>query len=80
MIKPAFLIGTGLAVFQQITGINTVIYYAPTIFQFAGFQSASVAILATAGVGAVNVLVTIVAMHLLDRVGRKPLLMIGQSA
>lgn len=77
LVKPALLIGIGLAVFQQITGINTVIYYAPTIFQFAGFQSASVAILATAGVGVVNVLITIVAMHLLDRLGRKPLLMIG---
>jgi SP family galactose:H+ symporter-like MFS transporter len=76
-VKPALLIGIGLAVFQQITGINTVIYYAPTIFQFAGFQSASVAILATAGVGVVNVSITIVAMHLLDKVGRKPLLMIG---
>jgi SP family galactose:H+ symporter-like MFS transporter len=77
LVKPALFIGVGLAVFQQVTGINTVIYYAPTIFQFAGFQSASVAILATVGVGFINVLMTIVAMHLLDRVGRRPLLMTG---
>jgi len=77
LVKPALLIGIGLAIFQQVTGINTVIYYAPTIFQFAGFQSASVAILATVGVGVVNMIITIVAMQLLDRVGRKPLLMIG---
>jgi SP family galactose:H+ symporter-like MFS transporter len=77
LVKPALFIGIGLALFQQVTGINTVIYYAPTIFQFAGFQSASVAILATVGVGVVNVIVTVVAMHLLDRVGRKPLLLMG---
>jgi SP family galactose:H+ symporter-like MFS transporter len=77
LVKPALFIGICLAVFQQVTGINTVIYYAPTIFQFAGFQSASVAILATVGVGVVNVIITIIAMHLLDRVGRRPLLIIG---
>jgi SP family galactose:H+ symporter-like MFS transporter len=77
LVKPALVIGICLAVFQQVTGINTVIYYAPTIFQFAGFQSASVAILATVGVGVVNVIVTIIAMHLLDRAGRRPLLIIG---
>jgi SP family galactose:H+ symporter-like MFS transporter len=77
LVKPALLIGIGLAVFQQITGINTIIYYAPTIFQFAGVESSSAAILATVGVGAVNMIITILAMYLLDRVGRKPLLMIG---
>ncbi len=79
LVKPALFIGVGLAVFQQITGINTIIYYAPTIFQFAGFQSASIAILATVGIGVVNMLITIVAMQLLDKVGRKPLLMTGLS-
>lgn len=76
-IRPALIVGIGLAVFQQVTGINTVIYYAPTIFQFAGFKSASSAILATLGVGIVNVFMTMVAMQLLDRVGRRPLLLIG---
>jgi SP family galactose:H+ symporter-like MFS transporter len=76
-VRPALLIGLGLAIFQQITGINTVIYYAPRILQSAGFNSASGAILATVGVGIVNVGMTIVAMFLVDRVGRRPLLLIG---
>jgi MFS transporter, SP family, galactose:H+ symporter len=67
--------GIALAVAQQITGINTVIYYAPTIFQQAGFRSAEGSIIATAGVGLVNVLMTIVSIPLLDRVGRRPLLL-----
>ena len=77
LVKPALIIGASLAIFQQVTGINTVIYYAPTIFQFAGITSASSAILATVGVGVVNVIFTIVAIALLDRVGRRPLLLIG---
>jgi SP family galactose:H+ symporter-like MFS transporter len=77
LVKPALIIGVSLAIFQQVTGINTVIYYAPTIFQFAGITSASAAILATVAVGVVNVIMTIVAIMLLDRVGRRPLLLIG---
>jgi MFS transporter, SP family, galactose:H+ symporter len=76
-VRPALIVGIGLAVFQQITGINTVIYYAPKILQSAGFASASRAILATAGVGLVNFGMTIVAMFLVDRLGRRPLLLIG---
>jgi SP family galactose:H+ symporter-like MFS transporter len=77
MVKPALIIGVSVAIFQQLTGINTVIYYAPTIFQFAGITSASSAILATVAVGVVNVIFTVVAIALLDRVGRRPLLLIG---
>jgi len=76
-VRPALIVGLGLAIFQQITGINTVIYYAPKILQAAGFNSASGAILATAGVGVVNVGMTIIAMFLVDRAGRRPLLLIG---
>ena len=75
LLRPAMIVGVGLAVAQQITGINTVIYYAPTIFKFAGLSSASVAILASVGVGVVNVILTVVAMQLIDRVGRRPLLL-----
>src|SRR6266849_901179 len=75
-VRPALVVGLGLAVFQQITGINTVIYYAPKILQSAGFTSASGAILATAGVGVVNFAMTNVAMLLVDRAGRRPLLLI----
>ena len=78
-LRPAMIVGIGLALFQQVTGINTVIYYAPTIFQSAGFASASAAILATAGVGIINVLMTVVALLLLDRVGRRPLLLSGMA-
>ena len=76
-IRPALLIGVALAIFQQITGINTIIYYAPTIFQLAGFHSATASILATIGVGVVNVLLTIVAIQLVDRIGRRKLLLTG---
>ena len=75
--RAALVLGISLAVFQQVTGINTIIYYAPTIFQLAGFGSAAQSILATAGVGAVNVLMTVVSLKLLDRLGRRPLLLGG---
>lgn len=76
-LRPALAVGIGLAIFQQITGINTVIYYAPKIVQAAGISSASGAILTTAGIGTVNVLMTIVSMWLIDRIGRRPLLLTG---
>ncbi len=71
------MVGIGLAVFQQVTGINTVIYFAPVIFQASGLSSASAAILATAGIGVVNVVMTLVAIWLVDRVGRRVLLLWG---
>lgn len=75
--KMALLAGVGLTVIQQVTGINTIIYFAPTIFKFAGFEQDRAAILATSLVGTVNVLFTFVAIYLLDRIGRKPLLITG---
>jgi sugar porter (SP) family MFS transporter len=76
-VRPALVIGIGLAIFQQITGINTVIYYAPTILQGVGFSEGG-AIAATAlGVGVVNVGFTILAVRIIDRAGRRPLLIIG---
>ena len=76
-LRPVLIVGIVLAFIQQATGINTVIYYAPTIFEFAGIESHKIAILATAGVGVVNVLMTVVAVLFIDRVGRKPLLYAG---
>jgi SP family galactose:H+ symporter-like MFS transporter len=76
-VRPALAVGAGLAIFQQVTGINTVIYYAPIIIQSAGISSASGAILATVGIGVVNVIMTIVSMRLIDRMGRRPLLLTG---
>ena len=76
-LRPALIVGIGLAIFQQITGINTVIYYAPTILQGVGFSEGG-AIAATAvGVGVVNVGFTVLALLVIDRVGRRPLLIIG---
>jgi MFS family permease len=62
---------------QQFTGINTIIYYAPTILQLSGFHSSAIAILATIGIGMINFLSTVVAIWLVDRVGRRPLLLSG---
>jgi MFS transporter, SP family, galactose:H+ symporter len=76
-LKYPLIVGLGLAIFQQITGVNTIIYYAPTIFQFAGLSSDTAAIAATTGVGAANLIVTAIALVLVDRVGRRPLLLVG---
>ena len=76
-VRPILWITVGLAMFQQTTGINTIIYYAPTILMMAGFHQAKGAILATLGLGLVNVLATLVALPLIDRWGRRPLLLGG---
>lgn len=75
-IRPMLLIGVGLAIFQQAVGINTVIYYAPTIFTKAGLGTSASA-LGTMGIGILNVIMCITAMILIDRVGRKKLLIWG---
>lgn len=70
------LIGITLAVLQQVTGINVVLYYAPEIFKDLG-STMNAALLNTVAVGAVNLLFTVVAIYTVDRIGRKPLLIIG---
>jgi MFS family permease len=60
-------------VLQQVTGINTAIYYAPTILQGTGLSS-STSILASVSVGAINLVMTVVSLFLIDRLGRRPLL------
>jgi sugar porter (SP) family MFS transporter len=77
-VRPLLMVGVALAVFQQITGINTVIYYAPTLLQGAGFGNSG-ALLANVVNGAVNVGMTIVAIWLLDKAGRRPLLLSGTA-
>jgi MFS transporter, SP family, galactose:H+ symporter len=76
-LRPILFISLGLSFFQQVTGINAIIYYAPTILQMSGFKYASNAILATLGIGIINVLFTIIALPLIDRWGRRPLLLYG---
>lgn len=76
MIMP-FVVGIGIMFAQICTGINTIIYYAPTIFKTAGFDSNITAIYATTGIGIVNFVMTIVAVFFTDRLGRKPLLYFG---
>jgi len=76
-LRMPMIVGMGLAIFQQITGINTVIYYAPTIFKFAGITAVGPAILAGAGLTMVMWLFHVLAIFLLDRVGRRPLLLTG---
>ena len=76
MIMP-FVLGVGIMFAQICTGINTIIYYAPTIFKTAGFDSNLTAIYATTGIGVVNFVMTIVAVFFTDRLGRKPLLYFG---
>jgi MFS transporter, SP family, sugar:H+ symporter len=75
-VRPALLVATGLAVFQQLVGINTIIYYAPTTLTNVGFSKTS-AIYANLIIGVINVGLTILAVRLIDRVGRKPLLFAG---
>ncbi len=76
MIMP-FVVGIGIMFAQICTGINTIIYYAPTIFKTAGFDSNLTAIYATTGIGIVNFVMTIVAVFFTDKIGRKPLLYFG---
>ncbi|SOD74559.1 sugar porter (SP) family MFS transporter [Jatrophihabitans sp. GAS493] len=81
-LRPALILGVSLAIIQQITGINTVIYFAPTVLQEAGLGS-SASLLALVVVGVVNVVLTLVAIRYLDRLGRRPLLiwgMVGMTA
>lgn len=75
-VRPMLVVGIGLAVLQQLVGINTIIYYAPTIINSTGV-GVSASILATVGVGVVNVLFTFVAIWLIDKIGRKKLLLGG---
>ncbi len=65
-----------IAFFNQLSGINFIIYYAPRILEETG-AGASTALLSTAGIGVVNVIMTLVGMYLIDRAGRKKLMLIG---
>ena len=77
-LKPVVWVGIGLAALQQFVGINVIFYYSNTLWESVGFQeSDSFAISVATSV--VNVLVTIVAIFLVDKVGRRPLLLVGSG-
>ncbi|XP_038690050.1 inositol transporter 1 isoform X1 [Tripterygium wilfordii] len=72
-IRLAFFAGAGLQAFQQFTGINTVMYYSPTIVQMAGFRSNQLALLLSLIVAAMNAAGTVLGIYLIDHFGRKKL-------
>lgn len=76
--KKALFVGIGLSILQQLTGINAILYYAPEIFKNLG-STADVSLLETSILGVVNLIFTLLAIRLVDRMGRKPLLYIGSA-
>ena len=77
-IRLALWVGIGLSVFQQVTGINAILYYAPEIFKSFGSTS-NTSLLETSMLGVTNLIFTIVSIFLVDRLGRKPLMFIGTT-
>ncbi|CZG69577.1 sugar porter family MFS transporter [Legionella pneumophila serogroup 1] len=76
-LLPVLMLGTILFCLQQLSGINVVIYFAPEIFKNLGLGSTTGQILATMGIGLVNLLVTIIAILYVDKLGRRKLLLLG---
>ncbi|MGZ9586000.1 sugar porter family MFS transporter [Paenibacillus marinisediminis] len=77
-LRIALIVGVGLAILQQVTGINAVMYYAPEIFKETGAGTNS-ALIQTILVGFINFVFTILAIWLIDKVGRKVLLLAGTA-
>jgi len=77
-MRRVLVIGVALAVLQQVTGINVFLYYAPEIFKKFG-GATDTALLQTVVVGAANMLFTVIAIGTVDRLGRKPLMIIGAA-
>ncbi|MBS1861143.1 MAG: sugar porter family MFS transporter [Actinobacteria bacterium] len=75
-VRAMVVIGLVMAIAQQLIGVNTVIYYAPTILKLTGLSTTS-AITQALSVGITNVIFTVVAILILDKVGRRPLLIVG---
>jgi SP family galactose:H+ symporter-like MFS transporter len=75
-IRVIFL-GVGLQIIQQLTGINVIMYYAPRILHLAGFETTNQQMWGTVLVGLVNMLATFIAIALVDRLGRKPIMYAG---
>ncbi len=78
-LRNPLIIGMGIMFFQQMTGINTIIYYSPKIFRIAGIESNAMTILPSVILGIFIVICTIVSVLIIDRVGRRPLFFTGLS-
>jgi sugar porter (SP) family MFS transporter len=65
-----------IAMFNQLSGINAILYYAPRVFEMAGLGTES-ALLSSAGIGVANLIATLIALYLIDKYGRKTLMLIG---
>ncbi|HEY8734161.1 MAG TPA: sugar porter family MFS transporter, partial [Puia sp.] len=74
--KTPVMLAVLFAVFNQVSGVNAIIYYSPRIFEMTGLGASS-SLLSAAGLGVINFTFTLVAMNFIDRVGRKTLMMIG---
>ncbi|MDO5627150.1 MAG: sugar porter family MFS transporter [Mobilicoccus sp.] len=75
-VRPILILGLGLALFQQIMGINTIMYYAPITLTEVGFGDAA-ATIANVGIGFMNVVAVLLAIRFADRLGRRKLLLLG---
>ncbi|NGN64254.1 sugar porter family MFS transporter [Streptomyces sp. A7024] len=75
-VRPALIVGLTLAAVQQFGGINTIIYYAPTIIEKTGLN-ASNSILYSVCIGVINLAMTIVAIRLVDKAGRRPMILVS---
>lgn len=78
VFKPIVWIGIGLATFQQLVGINVIFYYGAVLWQAVGFSEGD-ALLINVISGAVSILAVMAALMLIDRIGRRPLLLIGSA-
>ncbi|GKC34511.1 probable inositol transporter 2, partial [Tanacetum coccineum] len=76
-VRRGLIAGVGLQVFQQFVGINTVMYYSPTIVQLAGIASNRTALLLSLVIAGLNALGSVVSIYFIDRIGRKKLLVIS---
>lgn len=78
-MRRGLIAGVGLQIFQQFVGINTVMYYSPTIVQLAGFASNQIALMLSLITSGLNAMGSIVSIYFIDRTGRKKLLVISLS-
>lgn len=75
-LRPALRIGIAVPAINQLVGVNAIIYYAPTLLKNVGFSDTGATVV-TVVIGAINVLVTLIALALIDRLGRRPLMLGG---